>query len=319
MIRSSTSAARTGRRAPHHGHQPRTLDVAAGRGFTLIELLVAIGIIAILIAMILPAMGKVRYSANLVKCGSNLRQIGAGFLMYANDNKQWYPVGDITWRSPYFPVRFRLWDIPNNYSYDALARYFPGPYGDYRDLTVDGSPIFTCPQGLLEVTWMSLGATAGAHSKDRTYYSFYPGRAVAVSYSSPIRDQIWIQKYTMLRTTDSFRFDTAEGNYFNGPVYTPAPIASDYCQSLTLGLATNHVWGGNRRRQVHFSQSPLYWGSDTGVGSANYVFADGSVRRWTNIKYGNLANDSYAIPNQGVGNCNGRLPKEWALSVGRQN
>jgi len=60
-------------------------------GFTLIELLVVIGIIALLIAVLLPALNKVRQSAQAVVCTSNIRQIGLGFMMYAQDNKGYLP------------------------------------------------------------------------------------------------------------------------------------------------------------------------------------------------------------------------------------
>jgi prepilin-type N-terminal cleavage/methylation domain-containing protein/prepilin-type processing-associated H-X9-DG protein len=72
------------------------MNTRRAKGFTLVELLVVIGIIAVLISLLLPALNKAREAANRATCLSNLRQVGQMFHIYANENKDQIALGTHT-------------------------------------------------------------------------------------------------------------------------------------------------------------------------------------------------------------------------------
>ena len=80
-------------------------------GFTLVELLVVIGIIALLVAMLLPALNKAREAAKSVQCMSNMRSLGVAFFHYGANGGTYYPVAMYGINDPYYNANWK-WHTP---------------------------------------------------------------------------------------------------------------------------------------------------------------------------------------------------------------
>jgi len=120
------------------------------KNFTLIELLVVIAIIAILAAMLLPALSKAREKAKTISCASNLKQIGTGAHLYANDYEDMIPLASYVAGPTY-----NAW--PNN-----LIPYIGGTYNKKVG-------VFPCPS-TIQNYWLGYGWNYdGAGSSPGTY------------------------------------------------------------------------------------------------------------------------------------------------------
>jgi prepilin-type N-terminal cleavage/methylation domain-containing protein/prepilin-type processing-associated H-X9-DG protein len=147
---------------PNGSNRRRSTQAAAKGGFTLIELLVVIAIIAILAAILLPALARAKSRAQRLQCMGQLKQLDLGINMFASDNGDMYPPAgyasttfsrQLSWDSwiyPYIGGSQSLKPNQANMGWFAIDPYDAEGFG-----VGIGLPILTCPaDNLPKVGWM---------------------------------------------------------------------------------------------------------------------------------------------------------------------
>lgn len=183
-------------------------------GFTLIELLAVVAIIGVLAALLLPAVGRVKETANQTKCISNLRQIGIGIQLYSCDHDGFLPGPVWTEQSAWY-----------NYG-DATLPVLLTPYMSLAQVTKANTPqyssVFMCPSFLNKAKGASTPGstcpfcyltTASIKLKNGTFVNPFSPPARLASMVSLTASNSWA-----VTEADQWDRPTSEASYPNQPV-----------------------------------------------------------------------------------------------------
>lgn len=246
---------------------------ARNRAFTIVELLVVIGIMALLMSILLPAVTRSIEYANRVACASNFRQVGAGAAMYLNENRGALPVAPRATASP----SDAFWWQP-----DRIAEIRVRAMGPYLQLSPSNLRILRCPADEQAIS----REVAGKYPFTFVFNSNMGGDGVnAVKKIGQVRNP---SEKIFMYEENGPTIDDGSGTLWN--------IHGGWASIGMLGLRHDRA----RRKQYPDNASAAY-GITNPEGRANVLFADGHVdfvtRRYAHSKSHALP-DPLAFPNE---------------------
>lgn len=262
--------------------------------FTLIELLVVIAIIAVLISLLLPALGKAREASRIAKSSANIRSVGGvAMVLYANDNKEWYPLMPFTkqardawygklgepflWRQEVYggvAGMFSLWQL-----------------GD-ADGPGNGDHGYVGPEGNIETTRYADGQTVPIMAPYLSSFEVLvnPADREDRYYGPILQNEVYITAPVKVPQAPSRPQDVVSYNisymYVAGlktdepVIINPAPVFGDDTNGPDVGTNSWYgAGGGNQGNADAANTEPGYYapGDNHGKQGGNFSFTDGHV------------------------------------------